>query len=56
MSIQKLVTAINRSNVDFVLKEDIEKILKSEVRPEDKIFFMGAGDIDKLARELSSRV
>ena len=53
---QKLVTAINRSNVDFVLKEDIEKILKSEVRPEDKIFFMGAGDIDKLARELSSRV
>lgn len=56
VSSEELVMTIDKSNVDYVKKEDLEKILKSEVRPEDVIFFMGAGDIDRIARELSLRV
>lgn len=52
VSSQELAEAIGKSSVDFVSGKDLKKILISESQPGDIIFFMGAGDIDKMAREL----
>ena len=53
---RELVDAIDRNNVGYATFEELKAILKTEIRPEDIIFFMGAGDINRIARELSSRV
>ena len=59
ISSQELVTAINntlipnsRISVKVVQKDEILKDIKPDVKSGDIIFFMGAGDIDKFAREL----
>ncbi len=53
VSSEELVKAINKNNVHYakeLKKEEFEQYAK----PGDILFFMGAGDIDKLARELLS--
>ncbi|MDO8429534.1 MAG: cyanophycin synthetase [Candidatus Daviesbacteria bacterium] len=50
---RQLVEAIKKDSVSYVgSKEEVLKILKNEFRGDDVIFFIGAGDIDKLARGL----
>jgi UDP-N-acetylmuramate--alanine ligase len=53
VSSQELVEAVDSGKVDYLENiEELKKILNSEIRPGDIIFFMGAGDIDQMARDL----
>ncbi len=53
VSSQELVEAIDKSSVDYVASvKELTEILKSEITQGDIVFFMGAGDIDKIARGL----
>jgi UDP-N-acetylmuramate--alanine ligase len=53
VSSKELVEAIDSGKVDYLENmEELKKILNDEIRPGDIIFFMGAGDIDQMAREL----
>ena len=52
VSSQELVDKISKNNVDYVTEDELKKILSTEPQPGDILFFMGAGDIDKIAREL----
>jgi len=54
VSSKELAEAVKKSNVDYVSNEDLKIILDSETHPGDILFFMGAGDIDKIARDLVS--
>ena len=55
VSSQELVDAVNDNKVDYISGvEELKEILNKEIRPGDIIFFMGAGDIDKIARDLLS--
>lgn len=50
---QDLVKAINRSGVSYVDQpEYLKDFLQVTAKKDDVIFFMGAGDIDKVARSL----
>jgi UDP-N-acetylmuramate--alanine ligase len=49
---QQLATALNKHNITYApSKEDLFSKLNSQMRPNDVMFFMGAGDIDNMARE-----
>lgn len=53
VSSEQLANAIDKNNVDYVKSyDDLEEIIKSETRQGDILFFMGAGDIDRFAKEL----
>ena len=55
VSSKELVDAVDNNKVDYISDvEELKEILNKEIRPGDIIFFMGAGDIDKIARELLS--
>ena len=50
---QELVDAVDSNKVDYLSGvEELKVVLDKEVRPGDIIFFMGAGDIDQMARNL----
>jgi UDP-N-acetylmuramate--alanine ligase len=49
---QKLVKLINKNNVKHVLLRDIEKYIKQNIKQEDVLIIMGAGDIYKLFDKL----
>ncbi len=52
----ELVDAIDESNVDYVSSEkELKEIIRSEIGQGDILFFMGAGDIDKIAKELVTK-
>lgn len=50
---QQLADSVNKENVSYISKTHLKDALK-DVRENDILFFMGAGDADKLARELLS--
>ena len=52
ISSEQLVDAIKYDNVQFKSKGQLKEVLESSVKEDDVIFFMGAGEIDKIAREL----
>ena len=54
VSPQQLVNAVGDDRLVYHSKSDLKKVLKNQVRKGDILFFMGAGDIDKYARELPS--
>ena len=49
---KQLAEAVKKSSVDFVSNENLKEVINAETQPGDILFFMGAGDIDKIAREL----
>lgn len=49
---KELVKVINKENITYFTWEDLKLGLKYDTTNEDVLFFMGAGDIDKMAREL----
>lgn len=50
---QDLVKAINRSGVSYIDQpENLKDFLQVVLKEDDIVFFMGAGDIDKIARDL----
>lgn len=49
---KQLVAATNSANVEYQSKDQLKDVLQFQVEEDDVIFFMGAGDIDKIAREL----
>ena len=51
---EQLVKAINKNNVYYVKSDSIKEELRQYSKPDDILFFMGAGDIDKMARDLLS--
>lgn len=54
VSSQQLVQAIGYDTLVYHSKKQLPQILKQEIRKDDIIFFMGAGDIDQMARGLVS--
>ena len=54
VSSQELVKSINKQNVTFSLWEDLKKELQNAAKEGDILFFMGAGDTDKWAKELAA--
>ncbi len=53
---KQLVDAIKKPNVSYLgPREDVEKFLKLAIRKDDVVLFIGAGDIDKIARNLISK-
>lgn len=52
---KQLVDSIAKENVRYASGELLKEVLNKEVGEGDVIFFMGAGDIDKLARKLVSQ-
>lgn len=53
VSSKQLVEAINRKNVEYVSSwEQFKKEIIKSVNKDDVLFFMGAGDTDKFARQL----
>ena len=53
VSAKQLAEAANRKNVTYVSKSELDNNLENELKENDVVFFMGAGDIDKLARKLA---
>lgn len=54
VSSKELVEAIDKRNVSYLGSiKDVEGFVKNAARKEDIIIFMGAGDIDKIARSLT---
>ena len=52
----ELVNAIDESNVDYVSSgKELKEIIRSGIGQGDIFFFMGAGDIDKIAKELVTK-
>ncbi|MBI2020265.1 UDP-N-acetylmuramate--L-alanine ligase [Candidatus Daviesbacteria bacterium] len=49
---KQLVEAVGSSNLVYHTKDQIIPMLKHHVQSGDIIFFMGAGDIDKIAKQL----
>ncbi len=49
---EQLVQATNKNNVQYNNPEHLRETLGKEIKKGDVLFFMGAGDIDKLARKL----
>ncbi|KKQ83330.1 MAG: UDP-N-acetylmuramate-L-alanine ligase [Candidatus Daviesbacteria bacterium GW2011_GWF2_38_7] len=46
---------VDTANLDILVyhsKNELVEILGGEIKPDDVVFFMGAGDIDKLARKI----
>jgi len=57
VSSKELVNGIDSTEVDYIAGlEELKDVLNKEVRQGDIIFFMGAGDIDQMARKLLSLV
>jgi len=52
---EQLVKAINKENTTYCPKEKINELLENQVQENDIVFFMSAGDTDKLAKELLSK-
>lgn len=52
---QQLADAVNKKNTSYVSKKDLKNKLETELGKYDAVFFMGAGDIDKIAKQLLSR-
>ena len=53
VSSQQLVETIHSNTSMYHSKKDLKAFLKNEVKKDDILFFMGAGDIDKMAREFT---
>lgn len=51
---QQLSDAIKKEDAIYIAKEELRDKLENELVAKDVIFFMGAGDIDKIAKELFS--
>ena len=49
---KQLAEAVHYDSLVYHSREKLGDILKKEVKKEDILFFMGAGDIDKIAKEL----
>ena len=49
---KKLVRAINESSVIYLPKETLEKFLKGNLKPDQVLIIMGAGDIYNLSLKL----
>ncbi len=49
---KQLVEAINKENITYFTWEDLKMGLEYDTTSGDVVFFMGAGDIDKWAKEL----
>ena len=49
---RQLSDAINQENTSYVSKQELKNELEKDVKKNDVIFFMGAGDIDKIAKQL----
>ncbi len=49
---QELVKAIDEDNIEYTTKEEVVRNLKKYATNKDVFFFMGAGDIDRIAREI----
>ncbi|OGE37907.1 hypothetical protein A3B42_01565 [Candidatus Daviesbacteria bacterium RIFCSPLOWO2_01_FULL_38_10] len=47
---KQLVEAVNKENTFYISKKELKNYLEKVVSENDVVFFMGAGDIDKLAR------
>lgn len=54
VSSQQLVDTIGDDRLVYHSKDQVLQVLKKEIKQGDIIFFMGAGDIDKMAKELVS--
>ncbi|MBI2600156.1 UDP-N-acetylmuramate--L-alanine ligase [Candidatus Daviesbacteria bacterium] len=48
----QLVQSVQKHNVRYQNPEELKETLGKEIKKGDVVFFMGAGDIDKLARKL----
>ncbi|MBI4036299.1 UDP-N-acetylmuramate--L-alanine ligase [Candidatus Daviesbacteria bacterium] len=55
ISSKQLVDSIGKKNVRYASGELLKELLNREVGEGDIVFFMGAGDIDKLARKLITK-
>ncbi len=53
VSSKQLADAVNKENVSYVSKTDLDDYLE-KLEENDVVFFMGAGDIDKIARSFVS--
>ncbi|MBI2601158.1 UDP-N-acetylmuramate--L-alanine ligase [Candidatus Daviesbacteria bacterium] len=51
---EQLAQAINKSHIKYNNPEELRETLGKEIKDGDILFFMGAGDIDTLARKLVS--
>lgn len=51
----QIVQSVKKTNVRYNSPEEIKNTLNREIAKGDVIFFMGAGDIDKLARKLADQ-
>lgn len=51
----QIVQSVKKSNVRYNSPEEINNTLSREIEKNDVILFMGAGDIDKLARKLANQ-
>lgn len=49
----QIVQSVKKGNVRYASPEEIREVLNREIQKGDVIFFMGAGDIDKMARKLT---
>ncbi len=49
----QIVQSVKKPNVRYNSPEEVKETLNREVKTGDVVFFMGAGDIDKLARKLT---
>lgn len=54
VSSKQLVESINRPHVEYTLKEEVLKNCREYATSNDVFLFLGAGDVDQLARELVS--
>jgi UDP-N-acetylmuramate--alanine ligase len=50
----QLVESIKKVNVIYQSPEELKETIHKEIKAEDVVIFMGAGDIDSLARKLTS--
>ena len=51
----QLAQSVQKSNVRYQNPEELKETLGKEIRRGDIVFFMGAGDIDKLAKKLTKQ-
>ena len=51
---KQLVDAIGKDNTIYCPKEKINELLENQIQENDIVFFMSAGDTDRLAKELIS--
>ncbi len=52
VSSEELVKKINKKNVSYAKMNDLENIIKENIKPKDVLIIMGAGDIYKLSKNI----